>query len=49
MPLGLIGQPPEVSGVKVDTTSVDFFIQAAIAVIIITTPPDPAKILIFNQ
>ena len=34
---------------KIDTTSVDFFIQAAIAIIIITTPPDPAKILIFNQ
>lgn len=34
---------------KIDTTSVDFFIQAAIAIIVITLPPDPAKILIFNQ
>lgn len=34
---------------QIDTSSVDFFIQAAIAIIVITTPPDPAKILIFNQ
>jgi multiple antibiotic resistance protein len=33
----------------IDTSSVGFFVQAAIAMLVITAPPDPGKILLFNS
>jgi len=32
----------------VDTSSWEFYVQAAVAIIMITSPPDPAKLLLFN-
>ncbi|MGI9538985.1 MAG: MarC family protein [Miltoncostaeaceae bacterium] len=34
---------------NIDTSSIEFFVQAAIAMIVITSPPDPGKILLFNS
>jgi multiple antibiotic resistance protein len=34
---------------QIDTSSIDFFIQAVVGMIIITGAPDPAKILLFNE
>ena len=33
----------------IDTSNVGFFVQAAIAMLVITAPPDPGKILLFNN
>jgi len=37
-----------VEGLAIDTSSVGFFLQAAVAMLVITSPPDPGKILLFN-
>ncbi len=34
---------------NIDTSSVEFFVQAAIAMVVITGAPDPGKILLFNR